>query len=428
MDLLAFLASFPVFNELSVTVLAVSLYWYKHRNIPPGPSGLPFLGYAPFFGTNPQDYFLELGKNDDDGKVHGITLTEGDIWKTTRRFMLQTFRDLGMGKLKLQDRILDEAEYMTNIFAKHAGRPFNPLPTLMCSVSNVLCSLCFGKRFEHDDPAFQHMLKNLSEFTMLLSQAGPVQSYPMLRFLPGSIKTAWESVVRIKRENHLAMSANVEEHRSTYDANETRDYIDAFLHQQKKEAESAGGTQPAFYDAELMKNLSAFFGAGTETTAMTMYWSLLFMLHNPEVQKKIHQKLDEQVGEGKSVTLEDRANTEETTLMGYRIPKRCFIMPNFKSVNVDPKLWTDPLTFNPNRFLDEQGKVFEPAHFMPFSIGKRACVGEALARMEIFLFFANTMQRFLIRAPRDSDIPSTDEYTTGISCRPTEFKIEAVPR
>ncbi|OQV15855.1 Cytochrome P450 2J2 [Hypsibius exemplaris] len=499
---ITFITSLPVVSFLGLALLAMSLYWYKHRNIPPGPRGLPLLGYAPFFGTNPQDTLLKLGEkygnilsiymgpqltivlNDyeaiksaftgqadvfagravgfvfrflsmgDDGKVHGITLAEGEIWKTTRRFMLQTFRDLGMGKSKLQDRILDEAEYLTNIFAKHDGRPFNPLMPIMCSVSNVVCMLCFGKRYEHDDPEFVQMLENVQDASVYLSQAGPLQSYPILRFFPGSIRTAWKALVRIGENNTAAMKANVQEHRRSYDPNETRDYIDAVLHKQREESESPAGMNAAFHDEELMRNLIAFFGAGTETTTMTMYWSLLFMLHHPEVQAKIHAELDDKIGAGKLVRLEDRAklpyleavcretqrlanvspfgvmraNTEETTLMGYRIPKRCFIMPNFKSVNIDPKLWTDPLTFNPNRFLDEQGKVFEPAHFMPFSIGKRACVGEALARMEIFLFFANIMQRFLIRPPRDSDIPSTDEYTTGISCRPTEFKIEAVPR
>ncbi|OQV15864.1 Cytochrome P450 2J2 [Hypsibius exemplaris] len=465
-------------------------------------SGVPFLGFAPFFGTNPQDTFLTLGKkygnvfslymgpkltiilNDyeaikaafsgqadifgaradsfvfryistgEDGKLHGIGMTEGEVWKTNRRFMLQTFRDLGMGKSKLQDKILEEAEHMTSWFAKHHGQPFDPHPKVLMSVSNVICTLCFGKRFEPEDPEFVRLLENNQEFSKLLAQSGPLQAYPSLRFFPGSVKAAWNAIVQINRQMIDTMTAKIQEHRNTYDSNETRDYIDKFLHHQAAEAASPNGIQPPFYDEGLKRNLSAFFGAGTETTAVTLYWGLLFMLHNPHVQTKIHQELDNTVGAGKPITIDDRpklpyleavcretqrlanvtplgvlrANTEETTLLGYRIPKRCFVIPNFKSVNVDPKLWTDPLTFNPNRFLDGQGKVFEPAHFMPFSIGKRVCVGEALARMEIFLFFANIMQSFLIRPPRDSDIPSTDEYTTGISCRPAPFKIEAVPR
>ncbi|OQV15859.1 putative Cytochrome P450 2C23 [Hypsibius exemplaris] len=190
---------------------------------------------------------------------------------------------------------------------------------------------------------------------------------------------------------------------------------------------------------------------------MTMYWSLLFMLHHPEVQAKIHAELDDKIGAGKLVRLEDRVlfqqncliwklfvgklNASQTSLRsesceptrrkrpnGLSHSKTMFHHAEFQVCQCRSKTLDSPVDLQSESLLDGQGKVFEPAHFMPFSIGKRACVGEALARMEIFLFFANIMQRFLIRAPRDSDIPSTDEYTTGISCRPTEFKIEIVPR
>lgn len=65
-----------------------------------------------------------------------------------------------------------------------------------------------------------------------------------------------------------------------------------------------------------------------------------------------------------------RSNTEETTLMGFRIPKRSFIVPNFKAVNIDPRLWEEPFKFKPERFLNDVGKLVEPPYFMPFSTGK----------------------------------------------------------
>ncbi|OQV15219.1 Cytochrome P450 2J2 [Hypsibius exemplaris] len=494
--------SLPIASAILIGILSYLSYWYKHRNIPPGPRGLPFLGYAPFFGPNPQDTFLELGKkygnvfslymgpklaivlNDyesikaaftgqadnfagrgdgfvfryimtgRDGKIHGIALGEGEIWRTTRRFMLQTFRDLGMGKSKLQDRILDEADYMTDIFAQHKGRPFDPFRTLFSSVSNVVCTLCFGQRFDHGDPSFQQILHGLEEMSSFLGQAGPLQSYPLLRFVPGRLSAFWKKIVIAAKKNDAFLLSLLQKHRETYAESDTRDYIDAFLHQQHKEAKSTEGVQPAFQDEEMLKNLRSFFGAGTETTAVTLQWALLFMLHHPEVQDAIHRELDGNIEAGKSVALEDRvklpyleavtrevqrlanvtpfgvlrANFEETTLLRHRIPKRCFILPNFKAVNIDPELWADPLVFRPERFLDGNGKVSEPPQFMPFSIGKRACVGEALARMEIFLFFANIMQRFQLRAPNGSPAPPLHHYTTSISCRPLLFQLEAIPR
>ena len=65
-----------------------------------------------------------------------------------------------------------------------------------------------------------------------------------------------------------------------------------------------------------------------------------------------------------------RVNKQETTLLGYRIPERSLILPNFLAVKVDPTVWEDPLAFRPERFLDSEGKAFEPPQFMPYSIGK----------------------------------------------------------
>ncbi|OQV15857.1 putative Cytochrome P450 2U1 [Hypsibius exemplaris] len=261
----------------------------------------------------------------------------------------------------------------------------------MCSVSNVVCMLCFGKRYEHDDPEFVQMLENVQDASVYPRK--PARCNPTnLAVLPAALERLGKALVRIGENNTAAMKANVQEHRRSYDPNETKR-----LHR-RRSSQAEGGVRVSsgnecgiswnYYWLRNCRrgayaNLIAFFGAGTETTTMTMYWSLLFMLHHPEVQAKIHAELDDKIGAGKLQSCliwklsvgklkrlanvspfgVMRANTEETTLMGYRIPKRCFIMPNFKSVNIDPKLWTDPLTFNPNRFLDEQGKSIRTGSF-----------------------------------------------------------------
>ncbi|ETE57674.1 Cytochrome protein [Ophiophagus hannah] len=89
-----------------------------------------------------------------------------------------------------------------------------------------------------------------------------------------------------------------------------------------------------------------------------------------------------------------RATTCDLKFHGYNIPKYMSVVPVFPSVHFDPLQWETPEKFNPDHFLDEKGQFRKRDAFMAFSAGKRSCPGEALARMELFLFFSTLLQKF----------------------------------
>ncbi|OQV15861.1 hypothetical protein BV898_09957 [Hypsibius exemplaris] len=176
------------------------------------------------------------------------------------------------------------------------------------SVSNVICTLCFGKRFEPEDPEFVRLLENNQEFSKLLAQSGPLQAYPSLRFFPGSVKAAWNAIVQINRQMIDTMTAKIQEHRNTYDSNETRDYIDKFLHHQAAEAASPNGIQPPFYGIRGTKAKPFRVSSAPErkpppSPCIGVSCSCCTILM---VQNKIHQELDNTVGAGKPITIDDR--------------------------------------------------------------------------------------------------------------------------
>lgn len=94
---------------------------------------------------------------------------------------------------------------------------------------------------------------------------------------------------------------------------------------------------------------------------------------------------------------------------------------------MDPNLWDEPNKFNPSRFIDDTGKIRRPEFFMPFGVGRRMCLGDVLARMEMFMFFACMMHQFDVQMV-PGDAPPSLEGTVGATIAPKAFRVRFVPR
>ena len=101
-------------------------------------------------------------------------------------------------------------------------------------------------------------------------------------------------------------------------------------------------------------------------------------------------------------------------------------MSNLWAVHNDPNLWRDPETFNPERFLDQQGNFINSNHVIPFSIGPRHCLGEQLAKMEVFIFLVGMVQKFeFLPDPTSKTLPTIDDASTGVVVVPIPYLIVA---
>uniref|UniRef100_A0A8C0IAU1 Uncharacterized protein n=1 Tax=Bubo bubo TaxID=30461 RepID=A0A8C0IAU1_BUBBB len=125
-----------------------------------------------------------------------------------------------------------------------------------------------------------------------------------------------------------------------------------------------------------------------------------------------------------------RVCVRNTTLLGFPIKKvQTLFQPLISSVLYDPEQWETPRQFNPGHFLDKEGNFVSQEAFLPFSAGKwhRVCLGEHLARTELFIFFASLLRAFTFRLPEGVTKISTEPILGG-TLQPHPYRLCAIPR
>jgi cytochrome P450 len=215
--------------------------------------------------------------------------------------------------------------------------------------------------------------------------------------------------------------------------------------------------------------LGDFLLAAMETTSTTLKWFLVYMIRHPEIQRKLSEEVQSITGKSsRPIALSDRPTCRYTEALineilrhstalpisifhramedvadfhGYQIPKDTLIIANLFAAHKDPDFWTEPEEFRPERFLsksksnandknsdhdnDKESSASSSSSglssFLPFSAGKRNCIGESIARDQLFLFIANIVQRFEISSS-GGKIP-TLEGTPAVVWVPKPFEV-----
>ncbi|XP_073934513.1 steroid 17-alpha-hydroxylase/17,20 lyase isoform X2 [Castor canadensis] len=342
----------------------------------------------------------------DHGK--GIAFADsGAQWQLHRKLVLGTFALFREGEQRLESIICREITALCDLLATYNGQDIDlSLPVFMMII-NVISLICFNISYKYGDPELE-IIRTFSEGILdNLGNENLVDIFPWLKekFKSGSITSLLDILIQAKM---------------TADNNNAGPDPDSSI----------------LTDKHILATTGDIFGAGVETTTSVVRWIVAFLLHNPQIKKKLHEEIDQNIGFGRTPTVSDRthllfleatirevlrirpvapmliphkANTD-SSIGEFTIDKNTHVIVNLWALHHNEKEWHQPDQFMPERFLDPMGKqIITPSlSYLPFGAGPRSCVGEVLARQELFLIMAWLLQRFDLELPDDGQLPSLE--------------------
>ncbi|XP_050074517.1 probable cytochrome P450 305a1 [Anopheles maculipalpis] len=405
------------------------------------------------FQSRPDNFFVRLRTL---GTRLGITFTDGAFWNEQRSFVARHLREAGFGRDKMHAQIQTELNELLEVLGNRMEQPIWPGSILAISVINVLWTIVTGSRVPREDDRLQRLLQLLQERSKAFDMSGgTLNQLPWLRF----VAPEWSGYNLVRRFNKQLtefFTPTIEQHHENFTEDKVvDDLIYAYI---KKIRDRKGTSNANFTDVQLTMIIIDLFIAGGHTTSTTLDLAFMMMLVRPDIQMKIHEEIDAQLGHDtvphyehhhkmpyvEAFLLEvhrffsispvsgPRRAIKDCTLGGYRIPKNTTVLYGLRNVHMDPKHWGDPEVFRPERFLNEENRIINTERLISFGQGKRRCLGETLARSCLFTIFVGVMQRFWLQRPKDdgedTDMAPSLTLKPGITLSAKPYNVVFRPR
>ncbi|SAL99656.1 hypothetical protein [Absidia glauca] len=328
----------------------------------------------------------------------------------------------------------------------------DPMLTLNVAALNVVLMIVYGQRVESvDDPFFKLIMDFVRPSVKHLGVEGPISQFlPVFGFL--------DTLMGTKRFflNYLAT---------------VRDPLLQRLIEQGVQSDKDCLIKSFLeYDIDrkdLIVMMSDMILAGTDTVSISLAWLLIFVSNYPDVQKKLHAEIDGFYNTHQRLpTFKDRDQlpymicvqkecirhrsttvfglphvvTQDLVVRDYLIPKNTAVLANFHGMHMNPDVYLDPESFNPDRFLDNtktmmaaaNGNVNARDHFN-FGFGRRTCPGIHMAEVEMFNACTKIFAHCVVAPPLDADgkespVDMNASYQSGIVLLPYPHQLRFLPR
>ncbi|XP_053386225.1 cytochrome P450 2C31-like [Mercenaria mercenaria] len=384
----------------------------------------------------------------------------GNVHRTTRKEFIKAMHVYGSGLQDLENNVMTEMELLVNRIENMHGKEMQCFDLFRRSLSNIMSLVFSDSVIDDNDPDLDMFWQHVDAADFFLTPEVNIimNTFPFMRFIPGKFK---EEYKKCKASYDKIVQRYFFDIKENHVPGEVRGIIEHYLEVQRKQVES--GSDIFFTDERIIAQLTETVVAGIITTLSVLTSSMLVLLNHPEYQTKIQEELDRVIGRGRLPNYSDRGKCtflkafgmevhryinvgplqiphycrKSIEFEGYHIRRNSVVLSNAWYIHHDEKIWGDPWTFRPERFLDIDGNLLPAEHklirsHIPFSCGPRNCPGAVFSETRYFLYLATLLQRWRFKFPdgkqKGCDPRNLDNYDLKVTLKAKPFSICATER
>ncbi|KAJ4827441.1 hypothetical protein Tsubulata_011095 [Turnera subulata] len=306
---------------------------------------------------------------------------------------------------------------------------------------NIIVRMIAGKRYfgdsrEDNNEESRRCQKAFCDFLHLVGLFLVSDAVPLLGWLDSVMATVGK-MKRTAREIDSVLGSWVNEHRQKRLKGSIEEEEQDFIHVMLSMMDGDQISSLHDTDTIIKANCLSLLLGGSDTSMITIIWAISLLLNNPNVLKKAQDELDDCVGKHRLVDESDIKNLvylqaivketlrlypagpigapreamEDCEIGGFHVPAGTRLFVNMWKLHRDPRIWSNPLDFHPERFLTEhinmdvRGTDFE---YTPFGSGRRMCPGVTFALQVVHLTLARLLQGFELRTETDTPVDMSE--------------------
>lgn len=291
-------------------------------------------------------------------------------------------------------------------------------PLLLAACGNMFSQYMCRTRFDYTDHTFQVVIRRFDQIFWEINQGYAVDFLPWLQpFYRKHLDklSGWAQEIR-----QFILERIIEEHRRTLDPDSPpRDFTDALLMHLEQD--------PSMNWDHILFELEDFLGGHSAIGNLAML-VLAAVVQHPEVGVKIQEEVDKITEKKRYINLFDKADmpyteaviletlrttsspivphvaTQDTKISDFMVEKGTVVFLNNYKLNTGEDYWDEPEKFKPERFVSSDKKVIKPEYFIPFSTGKRTCIGQRLVKGFCFILVGRLLQKYNVTTQDFSQI------------------------